>query len=137
MFYIAKEEDIRKGKVTDIYFKRTEEILKAKNIDVSVKAEVFLKGFPLDRWLSTEIAVLLYFIEAVARVSQFAKFDELVPYRLWITIRRPNRRNAGPSALIAGAMPQTGLIVKPRQFEPLLKRLHCSPEILRSHHIFG
>ena len=46
MFYIAKEEDIRKGKVTDIYFKRTEEILKAKNIDVSVKAEVFLKGFP-------------------------------------------------------------------------------------------
>ena len=46
MFYTAKEEDIRKGKVTDIYFKRTEKILKAKNIDASVKAEVFLKDFP-------------------------------------------------------------------------------------------
>jgi len=48
MFYIATEEDIKKGRVTDIYFKRTEEILRAKNIDVNVKAEVFLKGFPFD-----------------------------------------------------------------------------------------
>lgn len=46
MFYIASEEDIKSGKVTDIYFKRTEKILKAKRIDASVKAEVFLKGFP-------------------------------------------------------------------------------------------
>ncbi|MBC7333976.1 MAG: nicotinate phosphoribosyltransferase [Actinobacteria bacterium] len=46
MFYIANEEDIKGGRVTDIYFKRTEAILKAKKIDVKVKAEVFLKGFP-------------------------------------------------------------------------------------------
>lgn len=48
MFFIADEQDIKNGKVTDIYFKRTEKILKAKKIDVSVKAEVFLKSFPLD-----------------------------------------------------------------------------------------
>ncbi len=48
MFFTADEQDIKNGKVTDIYFKRTEKILKAKKIDVSVKAEVFLKSFPLD-----------------------------------------------------------------------------------------
>jgi len=48
VFFIADEQDIKNGKVTDIYFKRTEKILKAKKIDVSVKAEVFLKSFPLD-----------------------------------------------------------------------------------------
>jgi len=47
VFFIADEQDIKNGKVTDIYFKRTEKILKAKKIDVSVKAEVFLKSFPL------------------------------------------------------------------------------------------
>jgi nicotinate phosphoribosyltransferase len=47
VFFVADEQDIKNGKVTDIYFKRTEKILKAKKIDVSVKAEVFLKRFPL------------------------------------------------------------------------------------------
>ncbi len=46
MFYIANGDDIKEGKVTDIYFKRSEEILKKLGKDVSVKAEVFLKSFP-------------------------------------------------------------------------------------------
>jgi len=46
MFHIAGEDDIRKGKITDIYFKRTEEILKSKKINPYVKAEIMLKSFP-------------------------------------------------------------------------------------------
>jgi nicotinate phosphoribosyltransferase len=46
MFYTLTEEEIRQGKVTDIYFVRTKQILDAKKIKRRVAAEVFLKGFP-------------------------------------------------------------------------------------------
>ena len=46
MFHIANADDIKKGRLTDIYFKRTEEILKATGKNPVVKAEIFLKGFP-------------------------------------------------------------------------------------------
>jgi nicotinate phosphoribosyltransferase len=46
MFHIASEDDIKKGRLTDIYFKRTEEILKVKKKNPVVKAEVSLKNFP-------------------------------------------------------------------------------------------
>jgi len=46
MFHIAGEEDIKKGKLTDIYFERTERILKALKKNPVVKAEIFLKDFP-------------------------------------------------------------------------------------------
>jgi len=46
MFHIAKDEEIRAGKVTDIYFARTVEILKAKGINPRARAEIILKGFP-------------------------------------------------------------------------------------------
>lgn len=40
-FYIATEEEIKRGETTDIYFQRTRKILKAKNLDkVKVIAEV-------------------------------------------------------------------------------------------------
>jgi nicotinate phosphoribosyltransferase len=51
MFHIASEDDIKKGRLTDIYFKRTEEILKVKKKNPVVKAEVSLKNFPQGyRW---------------------------------------------------------------------------------------
>jgi len=43
---MASPDDIKNGKVTDIYFKRSETILKSLNRDVEVKAEVFLKKLP-------------------------------------------------------------------------------------------
>lgn len=46
LFYIAEEKDIKEGFVTDVYFARTMEILRAKGIKKHVKAEVFLKKFP-------------------------------------------------------------------------------------------
>ena len=48
MFYIAEDDDIRKGRMTDVYFARTMEVLKAKGIDKRVRAEVIVKGLPGD-----------------------------------------------------------------------------------------
>jgi len=39
-------EEIRSGAVTDVYFERTEAILKAKGLNPRTRAEVFLKHFP-------------------------------------------------------------------------------------------
>jgi nicotinate phosphoribosyltransferase len=51
MFHIAGEEDIRKGRVTDVYFKRTEEILRSKKKNPAVTVEIMVKKFPEDyRW---------------------------------------------------------------------------------------
>ena len=46
LFHLATEEEILKGRVTDIYFLRAEQILKAKKIRRQVKAEFVVKKFP-------------------------------------------------------------------------------------------
>ena len=46
MFHTATPEDVKAGKVTDVYFERTLRILKAKGIDKRVRAEFMVKGFP-------------------------------------------------------------------------------------------
>ena len=48
MFHIADEKQIKDGLVTDVYFERTEKILKAKGMDKVVRAEFIAKGFPND-----------------------------------------------------------------------------------------
>ncbi len=76
-FFIASEEEIRAGRVTDVYFERTKRILEAKGIDKQVKMEVahkhrfprgyewgifvgvheamqLLEGLPLDVWALPE-----------------------------------------------------------------------------------
>jgi len=46
MFHIADGNDIKEGKLTDIYFERTERILKALDKNPVVKVEIFLKSLP-------------------------------------------------------------------------------------------
>lgn len=46
-FHTAGEEDIRQGRVTDVYFKRTLEVLEAKGLDRTVRAEFFAKKLPV------------------------------------------------------------------------------------------
>ncbi|MDD5007643.1 MAG: hypothetical protein PHC68_04465, partial [Syntrophorhabdaceae bacterium] len=46
MFFVADLDDIKKGKVTDVYFERTLEILKKKSIDKWVRAEFIVKRLP-------------------------------------------------------------------------------------------
>lgn len=48
MFHIATAEDIKGGRVTDVYFARALEVLKAKGIDKRVRAEFFAKKLPQD-----------------------------------------------------------------------------------------
>lgn len=51
MFYILTEEEIKSGKVTDIYFTRTKEILEKKGIKRDVVAEIYTKSLPRDwKW---------------------------------------------------------------------------------------
>ncbi len=47
--FIACEESIKNGKVSDIYFRRALEIIKDKGLDKKVKAEVAVKSLPKDR----------------------------------------------------------------------------------------
>ncbi|EFK11349.1 quinolinate phosphoribosyl transferase, C-terminal domain protein [delta proteobacterium NaphS2] len=48
MIHTANSQQIRDGLVTDVYFERTQEILRAKGIDRSVTAEFLAKDFPRD-----------------------------------------------------------------------------------------
>jgi nicotinate phosphoribosyltransferase len=48
MFHIADSKDIKNGKMTDVYFVRTMQVLKVKKIDKWVKAEFIAKRFPED-----------------------------------------------------------------------------------------
>lgn len=48
MFHIADPKEVKEGKLTDVYFVRTMEILKARKIDKWVKAEFIAKRFPED-----------------------------------------------------------------------------------------
>lgn len=49
MLHIATEEEIRAGEVTDVYFRRTMEVLKARGIKKRVVAEVCTKTLPEKR----------------------------------------------------------------------------------------
>lgn len=49
MFQIATAEDILAGKVTDIYFERTRQVMQAEKIDAHVVAEFVVKKFPHER----------------------------------------------------------------------------------------
>lgn len=44
--HIATFDDVKAGRVTDAYFMRTIEILRAKRLDAMVRAEVFAKKLP-------------------------------------------------------------------------------------------
>ncbi|SPD76290.1 putative nicotinate phosphoribosyltransferase [uncultured Desulfobacterium sp.] len=48
MIHTASSEQIRKGLVTDVYFERTEKILKARGLDKEVRAEFIAKALPKD-----------------------------------------------------------------------------------------
>jgi nicotinate phosphoribosyltransferase len=45
-FHAASAAEVAEGKITDVYFRRTLEILQKKGINPAVKAEVAAKGFP-------------------------------------------------------------------------------------------
>jgi len=50
VFHTASEPEIKAGQVSDVYFQRTIQILKAKGLTKRVKAEIRLKSFPQSDW---------------------------------------------------------------------------------------
>jgi nicotinate phosphoribosyltransferase len=46
MFHVAAERDVLQGNVTDVYFKRTREILEKEDVDCAVRAEFVAKKLP-------------------------------------------------------------------------------------------
>ncbi len=48
VFHVASDKQIRDGLVTDVYFERTEKILRAKGINRRVRAEFMTKSLPAD-----------------------------------------------------------------------------------------
>lgn len=48
MLHTANAQEIRDGRVADVYFERTEKILRAKGIDKVVRVEFIAKGLPSD-----------------------------------------------------------------------------------------
>ena len=50
LFHVASESEIKAGEVSDVYFSRTVQILRARGINKRVKAEIRLKSFPQSDW---------------------------------------------------------------------------------------
>lgn len=71
MFHTADDDDIKNGRLTDIYFERTEKILKNIGKNPHVKAEIFLKSFPYSyTWgVLAGIEEALKLIAAVDKIS--------------------------------------------------------------------
>ena len=75
MFHIADPRDIKDGKMADVYFVRTMEVLKAKKIDKWVKAELIAKRFPEDYGWGVlsgieEVAYLLENLKVTVRAME-------------------------------------------------------------------
>lgn len=81
MLRIATPDDIKSGKVTDVYFARTAEILRAKGVDKRVRAEFIVKGFP-QGWDWAILAGLEEVVEVLKdRPVTLRAFPEGTPFR--------------------------------------------------------
>jgi nicotinate phosphoribosyltransferase len=72
-FHVASEPDIKAGQVSDVYFARTVQILKARGLTKRVKAEIRLKSFPQADW---SFGVL-------AGIEEAAALLEGLPVDIW------------------------------------------------------
>ncbi len=72
-FHVASEPDIKAGEVSDVYFERTVQILKAKGLTKRVKAEIRLKSFPQPDWT----------FGILAGIEEAAALVEGLPVNVW------------------------------------------------------
>ena len=72
-FHTASEPEIKAGQVSDVYFQRTIQILKAKGLTKRVKAEIRLKSFPQADW---KFGIL-------AGIEEAAALLEGLPVNVW------------------------------------------------------
>jgi len=83
MFQVAEPDDVLEGKITDVYFQRSFEILKAKGINPVVRAEFIVKSFP-NGWpwgVLTGMDEVLYLLERLpVKVRAFKEGSVFYPY---------------------------------------------------------
>lgn len=72
MFHVAHQNEIKQGRITDVYFTRTVEILRKKNINLEATAEICFKSTPRD-W---QFGVL-------AGIEEAAALLEGLPVNVW------------------------------------------------------
>src|SRR5437879_256636 len=72
-FHTASEPEIKAGEVSDVYFDRTVEILRAKGLNTHVKAEIRLKSFPQPDWT----------FGVLAGIEEAAGLLEGLPVNVW------------------------------------------------------
>ncbi|MBI2529136.1 MAG: nicotinate phosphoribosyltransferase [Candidatus Rokubacteria bacterium] len=72
-FHVASEADIKTGHISDVYFARTVQILKSKDLNKRVKAEVRLKSFPQADWA----------FGILAGIEEAATLLEGLPVNVW------------------------------------------------------
>jgi nicotinate phosphoribosyltransferase len=72
-FHIASEPDIKAGQVSDVYFARTVQILRARGLTKRVKAEIRLKSFPQADWS----------FGVIAGIEEAAALLEGLPVDVW------------------------------------------------------
>ncbi len=72
-FHVASEPEIRAGQVSEVYFARTVQILKARGIRKRAKAEVRVKSFPQPDWT----------FGILAGIEEVAGLLEGLPVNVW------------------------------------------------------
>ena len=72
-FHTASEPEIKAGEVSDVYFDRTVEILRARGLNKHVKAEIRLKSFPQPDWT----------FGVLAGIEEAAVLLEGLPVNVW------------------------------------------------------
>lgn len=91
IFQVADDQEIKEGRVTDVYFERTVQVLQAKGIRKQVAAEVRTTTLPAGyQW-----AVL-------AGVEELARMMEGIPATLWTMPEGTFFQAGEPVALISG-----------------------------------
>ncbi|MFQ5847609.1 MAG: nicotinate phosphoribosyltransferase [Candidatus Methylomirabilales bacterium] len=116
MFHTAREEDIKAGRVTDVYFLRTLEILRRGKIDAAAAAEVTVSAFPDSRtWglvagMEEVVGLLEGLPVDVDAFSEGASFQVGEPV---LTIRGPYREWGHYETAILGLLCQaSGIATK-------------------------
>lgn len=89
LFHTADPEDVKAGLITDVYFTRTMEVIKARGVDKRVRAEFIAKALPRDwKWAVLagveEVAELLQGLDV--KVRSMAEGTIFYPYQPVIEI---------------------------------------------------
>lgn len=137
-FHVASEEEVLGGHVTDVYFERSLEILKARKLNPLVKAEFIAKGFP-EGWpwgVLTGLEEALYTLERLpVKVRALSEGSVFYPYEPVLEIEGRYQDFCVYETAILGFLCQaSGVSTKAARFKSLVgERLLLSFGARRMH----